>query len=66
MPELILALIEIPAVPAISKKRGGIDFEITDKKLVIKHGDEKLFDDKPAHGKKWKVSMMLDIVEMDA
>jgi hypothetical protein len=44
-------------------KWGNTTFTINDKKLVIKHGENKFFDAGPANGKKWEINIDLSIKE---
>lgn len=63
MSEIVLNSMIIPAVPSCVEKHGGLDFDIEDQKLKIQNGNDVLFHKGPEEGKKWKVSLMLDIKE---
>ena len=63
---IILSESIIPAIPETTKLFGSTTFEVNGKKLIIKCGDEeKIFDERPPAGKKWNVSLILDITEVN-
>ena len=56
-------IIAVPSIPETLRKIGTATFDVISEKFVIKIGDEKLFEEKPDNGKKWSVSMVLNIAE---